>query len=132
MIPLTDPSFRSKGLRRVRIVNQSRGYTLAENAEVADTYLTRLAGLLGRGGLEPGQGLVLTRTGSVHMFFMSFALDIVFLSRDGQVVRAIENLRPWAVSPIVRGAKTTLELPVGVIRASGTRTGDTIEIESLG
>ncbi len=117
-------------MRRARIVNRSREYVLAESAEVADTFTTRLAGLLGRSGLEPGQGLVLTKTGSVHMFFMTFALDIVFLDRDGRVVRAIDNLRPWRVSPIIRGAKTTLELPVGVIAASGTQPGDVVEVEA--
>ena len=116
-------------MRRARIVNLTRDTVLAESAEVADTFPTRFMGLMGRRELEPGGGLVLTGTGSVHMFFMSIALDIVFLSRGGRVLRAIKDLRPWHVSPIVFGATTTLELPVGTIAATGTREGDAIAVE---
>jgi len=119
-------------LRKARIVNRSRDCLLADRAEIADTFPTRLVGLLGRRGLEPGEGLVLTRTGSIHMFFMSFPLDIVFLSRDGRVLRISANLRPWRIGPIVRGATTTLELPVGTIAQSGTQPGDTIEVVPAG
>ena len=118
-------------MRRARIANLTRDTVLAERAEVADTFPTRFMGLMGRRELEPGGGLVLTGTGSVHMFFMSIALDIVFLAKDARVLRAIENLKPWYVSPIVWGATTTLELPVGTIAGTGTRTGDVIEIDSV-
>jgi uncharacterized protein len=119
-------------MRRARIANLTRDAVLAERAELADTFQTRLVGLLGRRELGPGEGLILTETSSVHMFFMQIALDIVFLDKDSRVLRVIENLKPWYVSPLVWGARTTLELPVGTIAATGTRAGDALEITNLG
>lgn len=115
-------------MRLARIVNRTRDTVLAEQAQVADTFPTRLAGLIGRSELNPGTGLVLSGTNSIHMFFMSIALDVVFLDKQGFVRHTMENLRPWQFSPIVRGATTTLELPVGVIAATSTQVGDSIEI----
>lgn len=74
--------------------------------------LSRSVGLLGRKGLEPGGGLLISRTGSVHMFFMRFAIDAVFVDKARTIVKIVPNLRPWRVA-MARRAKSTLELPAG-------------------
>src|SRR5438034_4707941 len=93
-------------------VRTEDGREVCERCAVADNPLTRLRGLLGRRGLESGEGLLLRPAGSIHMFFMRFAIDAVFLSRDGEVLKVAPNVRPWRTAG-ARGAKVVIELPAG-------------------
>jgi uncharacterized protein len=65
---------------------------------------------------------------SIHMFFMRFAIDAVFVDRGGTVTRAVTGLRPWRIASGGPGAHAVLELPVGTIFSSGTREGDVLEM----
>lgn len=114
--------------------NLTRDSVIAERIEVADSLWARFMGLMGRPSIEPGFGLWLTGTNGIHMFFMRFAIDAVFLGKpdaDGQraVLAARRAVRPWTgLVPLIRGADGCLELPVGAIDASGTIVGDRIAI----
>jgi uncharacterized membrane protein (UPF0127 family) len=81
---------------------------------------------MGHPGLAPGQALILQPESSIHMFFMRFPLDVLFLDGEGRVLHLYESLRPWRVSRIVRGSKQVVEMPPGSIAASGTQIGDQI------
>ncbi len=111
-----------------RIVNQTRGSEVGAHIRRAGNPWSRFVGLLGRGGLAEGEGLHNVPCSSVHMFFMRFALDIVYLDAGLRVVKTVENLRPWRISA-GRGAKTTLELPVGTIARTYTQPGDQLTSE---
>jgi hypothetical protein len=90
---------------------------------------------MGRATLPDGSGLWLPDSNGIHMMFMRFAIDAVFLGRaeaDGTrpVVSVRERLPAWrGLVPLVRGAKGVLELPVGTIRASATAVGDRIAFD---
>jgi len=112
-------------MRVVRATNR-RGPVLGDRICVADRWWPRFRGLLGRRGLEPGEGLLLEPCRAVHMLGMRFALDIAFLDRDGTVVAAYADLRPGARTGWHRKATRALELPAGALAASGTREGDQI------
>jgi uncharacterized protein len=88
----------------------------------------RMRGLLGRDGLEPGTGMLIDAAPSVHMFFMRFPIDVVFLDRDRKVVGVRRGLRPWRVAG-ARRAVAALELPVGA--ANGIKEGDVLVLEDL-
>ena len=77
--------------------------------EVADTFCHRLRGLMLRRPLPPGDGLLLTRTSSVHTCFMRFALDVTFLDGRGRVLREV-RLAPWRAARCP-GARYVLEMP---------------------
>ena len=110
------------------IRNLTRGTVLAERARRADTVWSRMRGLLGTSGLEPGAGLVIVPCNSVHMFWMRYPLDVVFASASGEVVGVEENLKPWRMSRVYWGARYAIELPVGVIAATGTCPGDDLDL----
>jgi uncharacterized protein len=93
-------------------VERENGDVLCGRCLLADTPWTRLRGLLGRRGLGDDEGLLIRPAGSVHTFFMSFPIDVVFLSRDDTVLKVVRSLRPWRLAA-ARGAKRTLELPAG-------------------
>ena len=86
-----------------------------------------MRGLLGRSSLAADEGMLFTHTGSIHMFFMRFAIDAVFCDRDLQVVKVVPDLRPWRTAA-ARGAKVTIELPVG--GAAGLEPGDRLVLDS--
>ncbi len=106
-----------------QLVNVDRGTVLATHVEPAFDSATRNRGLLGRDGLPAGSAMVIARSNSVHMFFMRFPLDIVFVAKDGTVVKMCPNVRPWRIALSWR-AFAVIEGPVGMVEESGTRTGD--------
>ena len=120
----------------IRALNQTRGTVLCERLEDAGGLGGQSRGLLGRDRLEPGTGMLFengrfTPMMWMHMFFMRFAIDIVFLGRGGKVIKVNRNLKPWRVSSMVFGARLALELPAGAATASATEPGDQIKFEPL-
>ena len=65
------------------------------DAEIAETFAQRAKGLIGRRGLPPGTGMLITKCNCIHTFFMRFAIDATFLDRHGNVVRRVRGIRPW-------------------------------------
>jgi uncharacterized membrane protein (UPF0127 family) len=65
------------------------------------------------------------------MIGMRFAIDVLHLDRDGEVVRVVPNLKPGRVGPYVWRSRTVIELPVGVLAATDTRVGDQLTIEAV-
>jgi len=104
---------------------------VCDRCEMADTVRTRMRGLLGRDGLEPGSGLLIKPTNSVHMFFMRFAIDVVFLDRELVVKKVVEALAPWRMAGC-RGAKSALELPAGEAARRGITLGEQLVLETPG
>ena len=115
-------------MRIVRVNNTSKGTVVATRAELADSFFTRLRGLLGRSGLDEDCGLVLRPGNSIHSFFMTFPFDAIFIDSGGRVVHVISNMHPNRVSPIVRHAHSIIELPVGAIERSHTAPGDLLDV----
>ena len=109
----------------------AEGAVLCERCEIPETAFGRMRGLLGRDGLEPGTGVLIDRAGSVHMFFMRFPIDVVFLDRNRKVVRIVHGLRPWRVAG-ARKAVAALELPVGTVDEAGLEEGDSLVLEDQG
>ena len=114
--------------------NRTRSSELASHVEVADSLWGKFKGLMGRDTLPAGAALWLPESNGIHMMFMRFPIDAVFLGRQEAagvrpVVSLHRRLRTWTgLVPFVRGAHGVLELPVGAIDASGTQVGDAIEI----
>jgi len=117
--------------RYVRVDNLTRGASLAERCRVAASLRDRTVGLLATPSLSAGEGLLIERTQSIHMFFMRYPIDVVFFDRHATVVRTVTRLRPWRVVWWARGARDCLELPVGALEASGTLAGDRLAVEPL-
>ena len=114
-------------MKKVKIVNTTKGCVLGDAIELADTGKTRRVGLLKRTGLRKGEGLWIVPTEAIHTFFMRFAIDILFLDRKNRVVKAVARLKPWRLAGSWRG-HSVLELPAGVIEETGTKRGDQIEV----
>jgi uncharacterized membrane protein (UPF0127 family) len=114
--------------------NVTRGRAIADRLELGESFWARFKGLMGRAQLPDGAGLWLPGSPSIHMLFMRFPIDCVFLGRpdvDGNrpVVGLRRALRPWTgVVWWVRGGQGVVELPVGAIERSATEVGDLVSI----
>jgi len=89
-------------------------------------------GLMGRRGLPADGALLITPCSSVQTCFMRFAIDVVFLDRDGGVVRVVPGLKPYRAALGGRGARSALELPAGAAERCGIAVGDRVVWEDGG
>ena len=118
--------------RSVYVYNKTRETFVATEAIVADSYLRRLVGLLGRtkSWARVGAGLWIIPSQGVHTLGMLFPIDVVFLSKEKEVIHVEEHLRPFRVSKVSFKALSVLELPAHTIYRTGTKVGDRLEISS--
>jgi uncharacterized membrane protein (UPF0127 family) len=107
--------------------NRTRDRAIAARVAVADDLESRSRGLLGRTAMAPEEGLWIVPCPMIHTFFMKFAIDVLFLDRGLRVVRVLEGLKPWRLSPWVFRAHSVLELAGGSLQGS-TRVGDSLEM----
>jgi uncharacterized membrane protein (UPF0127 family) len=113
---------------RTARLEQADGTVVCARCALATTPWPRLKGLLGRSGLSSDEGMLFRPAGSIHMFFMRFAIDAVFCDRDLKVIDVVAGLRPWKVAGR-RGAKVVIELAEG--SAAGVRSGDQLVLATI-
>lgn len=113
-------------LQTIKIINSKNGVTIGNKIEFANTFVTRLKGLLGRISLSEGQGLLLVPCSSIHCIGMKFAIDAVFLNQEKQVIGIRENMIP-GTRERKKGAYYVLELASGVVKEKDLQIGDRLE-----
>jgi uncharacterized membrane protein (UPF0127 family) len=86
-----------------------------------------LKGLLGRSELSNGEGLLLRPTSSIHMFFMRFAIDAVWVDKGLNVLKVSPEVGPWKVAGC-KGARGVVELPAGEAARRGVQVGDQLAL----
>lgn len=96
--------------------------------EVADSFLRRFLGLMGRKDIGMSRALFLSPCTSVHMCFMRFAIDVVYLKRgtdggDWRTVKVVRRLRPWIGMSACFGADAVLEMRSGEAERLGIQAG---------
>ncbi len=115
------------GRRTMRLINETKGTAVAERLEIADSFWTRLWGLMLRRELPAGQGMLLRPSASIHTAFMRFAIDVVFVDAENTVVKVVEDLKPFRVA--FAAAHSALELPTGAAAAARVARGDRLALE---
>lgn len=111
----------------MRAVHEKTGKVLAEELEVERSFIGRTAGLMFRRRLDAGHGMWIVPCNGIHMMFMNFAIDAVFLDRKERVKKVYRKLPAWyGVVWLVWGAESVLELPPGSTAEIDLRPGDQI------
>jgi hypothetical protein len=111
------------------LVNATQKTIVSDRCHFANTVLKRMVGLLNRGRLDKGEGLLLDRCYGIHTFGMRFPIDVLFLDKDLHVMRAVKALPPYRTCAVKKSVYV-LEVPVGAIEASRTEEGDQIQISN--
>ncbi|NLK87886.1 MAG: DUF192 domain-containing protein [Clostridiaceae bacterium] len=110
------------------IKNATRKTILANKCELAASFFSRLKGLQFRRELPKGTGLLITPCDSIHMFFMRFPIDAIFIDSNNRIVYIEHNIKPWRISRVVKDARSVLELPSGTALSTGSEIGDILEM----
>lgn len=106
------------------VTNVTTGSAVCTQGRLANTFVTRLFGLLGRRGLDPGAGLLIRPSSGVHTFGMCFSIDIVCLDKRRCVIATFEDIGSGRIRGLSLKTRSVLELPAGRIRQCGIKAGD--------
>lgn len=109
--------------------NTRTGGLVAARIETAFDSDSRRKGLMGRDGLAPRAALIIAPSNSVHTFFMRFPIDVVYVRRDGEIIKVRHVMPPWRVSGAL-GAFAVIELAAGTARKAELRAGDRLAVRS--
>lgn len=112
----------------MQIRNETTGEVLATEAREAASLWSRFRGLMLRRRLGAGEALVIRAGGAIHMMFMLFPIDAVFIDKHGLVTGVSQHVRPWiGFASGGKGSQAVIEMSVG---ASGTTAvGHRLSIE---
>jgi uncharacterized membrane protein (UPF0127 family) len=110
------------------IINLTKQTWLATKVRKADNFVTRLVGLLKRTHLGPEEALWLMPSKGIHTIGMKFPIDVLFLTKNNEIVGLISGMPPYRISAIHFRSYSVIELPNGTIRKSRTELGDKLEI----
>ncbi len=114
---------------RLKATHLRTGKVLADDLQVPRTFIGRGIGLMFRKTLAPGTGMWINPCNGIHMMFMNFAIDAVFLDRAHRVVKVHRKLPAWyGVVWIEWGADSVIELPASSTDPVGLQPGDEISI----
>ncbi len=107
------------------------GRPLPLDVRVAGSPRARMVGLLGRDALPRTEALVLRPCSMIHTWFMRFAIDVVFVSRRGEVTRCVHGLVPFRSAWGGWRAHTAVEASDGVLRQASVAVGDRVTVEPV-
>lgn len=110
------------------IYNLSKENKLLDNVKIADSFFTRLGGLLGKEGLDSGEGLIIKPCNSIHTFGMKFSIDVAFVDKNDLVIHIMPSLPKGKTSPIIKGAKYVIEARAGDFAAKNLEVGDRVQV----
>jgi len=122
LAPLVDAPAGTYALR-----NERTGVAVCTTLLPAFDSRARRRGLLGRHALERHTALVLAPCRAIHTWFMRFAIDVLFVRKDGTVLEVLPGVSPWKIALSLR-AFAVIELAAGVAVESETRAGDRLEV----
>ncbi|MGI4756756.1 MAG: DUF192 domain-containing protein [Janthinobacterium lividum] len=118
-------------LGRIEITNITKSAVLCPTALQANTFVSRLRGVLGNEETYLASGLWLTPSSCVHTFGMQNELDIVALDRDLRVIGLWESVGPGKVRGFSLRTKSVLELQSGHARRCGLIVGDQLAVQPV-
>ena len=110
-----------------RLRNRRTGEVLADRLLPALDSASRKTGLLKHTALGDGEAMIIAPSNAVHTWFMKFDLDLLFVGRDGRVVKTRAGVKPWRMSAALR-AFAVIEMRAGTLAERDTRPGDVLEV----
>ncbi|MDP1853282.1 MAG: DUF192 domain-containing protein [Candidatus Omnitrophota bacterium] len=111
-----------------KIINPDTKVIIAEHAEFADNFFSRMKGLLFRDSLDASTALIIKPASSLHTFFMRFSIDIIFLDSQNRILKLSSNVTPFKFVLSAFGAKCAVELPAGTIEKFSLSIGGQLSI----
>ena len=121
----------TRGGRPYELRNGRTGRAIAQEIIAAFDPADRRKGLLGRDSFTKGSAMALAPTNAIHTFGMRFPIDVLFVRRDGVVVKVQRNIPPWRIAAAL-WAYAVIELPAGTLTARDVSVGDVLTVVAVG
>ena len=115
-------------MKQMTLTIPEKAVTIGSQIGLADTFLTRLCGLLGKDGLEPGAGILIRPSSGVHTIGMRFPIDVVGLDRSLRVLQVWRRMPAWRITNVNFKIHSMLELAPGQIDFCRIEPGDQLAI----
>lgn len=108
------------------------GMEIAKNLEFARTKLRQMSGLMFRKDVPSDYSMIFVLKKqspvNVHMLFMRFPVDVIFLDEEKKVM-GLYRLNPWTGYKAVKNVKYVLEMEAGAIERYNISIGGQMEFE---
>lgn len=114
-------------MRKLRIYN-SKNNTHLGQVYVAETARTRIKGLLGTNELSSSQGLLIRPCRQVHTLGMRYPISVWYINNYNEIIKIVDFLPPWRISPFIPNASFILEFPANWARITGSKEGDSLSL----
>ncbi len=108
--------------------SRTKNKVLILDLEVAKTFKARGLGLIPKRNLSANEGLWIGHCRSIHTFFMSFAIDCIFIDQTMTVKAVVENVLPWRLTKFYWKADSVIELAAGSVRRLDIELGDQLHV----
>lgn len=116
---------KMKNKKLIRLITKENEVVL-ENVVIADSFFSRLKGLMGKNTIKDDEGLLIRPCNSIHSFFMKFNLDIAFIDKNFIVLEIYRDLAPNKLSKIYKKSKFVIESKTGSLNK--LKKGEQIQI----
>lgn len=114
----------------MKVIHLKTDRVIASNVKLADTFMSRLIGLMFVKEMKGMDALLLVPGNSIHNCFVRFAIDVVFLDKENKIVKIIRGFKPWRFTRIYFSANKVLEMAAGTL-ISEIEEGDKLEVRGV-
>lgn len=111
----------------MKVILKKNQFILGSNVKHATKFLDKLVGLMFIKEMKDMDGLIIEDCKSIHNSFVRFPIDVLFLSRDNEIIKIIRSFKPWRWSFIYLKSKRVLELPENTL-PEDIKIGDEVEV----
>ncbi|MFA7146186.1 MAG: DUF192 domain-containing protein [Candidatus Ozemobacteraceae bacterium] len=116
--------------KTIKIMNADNNQIIGDKIKVADSFVKRFRGLMLSHELNENEGMLIKPCNSIHMMFMRYPIDAVFLDSENKVKAVYENLKPWiGITKMHSDVTSVLELKSGRANQTGIINGNILTIE---
>jgi len=116
-------------MKRYQLINSTTGEMISEHLNIAESFWQRAKGLIGRKKLNINEGLYIPGCRSIHMMFMLFSIDVIFIDKQYAITKIISEIKPFCLGFGTLTSNGVIELPVGTIKQHKFSIGDNLIIQ---
>jgi uncharacterized protein len=106
------------------IKNKTNNQILAKNHHIYSNIFSKARGLM----FSKQKNLIFPfdkeKLVPLHMYFVFFPIDVIFLNKNNKIVETKENFKPFSYYSPKCKAKFVIELKNGIIAKTNTKIGD--------
>ncbi|MEZ4749373.1 MAG: DUF192 domain-containing protein [Bdellovibrionota bacterium] len=108
-------------MRKVALQNDKG--TLIPECFIAESYMSRFLGLMGRSSIPQNEAICFPRCNSIHTFFMRFPIDVILVGEDGKIISVVRAMKPWRMLLPRKGVKHVIEMQANRVAALDLQEG---------